>query len=219
MSDWWPVIWPWLAYASLLAASVVGLLLNILGLPGLWLIVIAAVAYAWLFGFALIGIGTLAALLCLGIAAEVVEFVAGAAGARSAGGSKRGMAGAIVGGLVGGLVGTPIVPVLGTIVGAILGTFVGNYVVELGVGRSHGDSARISYGAAKGRFWGMIYKSLFGIAMTIVVAIAALPLASRRLIAPPIVPTSQPAAPIVAANQPEAPTSSLSREAGLATGL
>ena len=199
MSDALHAIAPWLWYALLLVAVLAGLFINIMGLPGLWLIVLAAMLYAWGFGFALIGTWTLLVVFALAVVAEIIEFVAGAAGSKSAGGSKRGMAGAIAGGLVGGIVGSVMIPVpiVGTIVGSVAGTFVGAYVVELGVGRSHGDSLYISAGAAKGRIWGMIWKSTFGVMMGVVIAVMAFPLASRRTVAsppsalPPSMPTTQ----------------------------
>lgn len=196
-------IGPWLWYALLLVTVLAGLFLNIMGLPGLWLIVVAAIAYAWGFGFALIGPWSLAGVFGLAVLAEIVEFVAGAAGSKSAGGSKRGMAGAIAGGLIGGLVGTGMIPVpiVGTIVGSVLGTFAGAYVVELGVGRTHGDSLYISAGAAKGRIWGMVWKSLFGVMMGVLIAVMGLPLSSRRTVAnPPVGPIAPtlPATQVVA---------------------
>lgn len=182
MWDALSAVTPWLWYAVLLCVIVAGLFLNIVGLPGLWLIVVGVVLYAWWFGFALIGWWTIAIIVALGLLAELVEFAAGAAGSKAAGGTKRGMAGAIVGGLVGGLVGTALlpIPIVGTIVGSVLGTFVGSYVIELGINREHGDAMWISYGAAKGRVWGMVFKSVFGVAMGILAAIMGLPLSSRQ---------------------------------------
>lgn len=197
MWDALSAIAPWLWYALLLVVVLAGLFLNILGLPGLWLIVVAAIAYAWGFGFALIGAWTLLTVFALAVLAEIVEFVAGAAGSKSAGGSKRGMAGAIVGGLVGGILGSVLlpIPIVGTVVGSVAGTFAGAYVVEIGVGKSHGDSLYISAGAAKGRIWGMVWKSLFGVVMSAIIAWTALPFASRRTVAnPPAPPLPAPAA-------------------------
>ncbi|RYG75999.1 DUF456 domain-containing protein [bacterium] len=191
---------PWLWYALLLTVVLAGLFLNILGLPGLWLIVVAAIGYAWGFEWMLIGKWTLLIVFALAVFAEIVEFLAGAAGSKSAGGSKRGMAGAVAGGLIGGIVGSVVIPIpiVGTIIGSVAGTFAGAYVVEVGVGKTHGDSLYISAGAAKGRIWGMIWKSLFGVVMAAIIAVAGLPLASKRTVVqpPPTLPvptpTSQP---------------------------
>lgn len=165
----------WLSYLALLLACVAGLFLNLLGLPGIWLIVVAAMLYGWLIGY--IGLWTIVALVLLGVLAELVEFLAGAAGSKSAGGSKRGMAGAVLGGLVGGILGTFIpIPVLGTILGSVAGCFGGAYAVEWYIGKTHGDAARISYGAAKGRIFGLVAKSIFGCAMAATAAIVGLPI-------------------------------------------
>ena len=170
----------WLYYLLLFALLITGLVVNILGLPGLWLMLAAAGAYAWVTLGSYMSWGTLIALLGLAILAEIAEFVAGAAGSKAAGGSKRGMAGAIVGGLVGGIVGSPLLPVLGTIAGACLGAFVGAFVVELSIGRTTQHSVQIGFGAAKGRFWGIVIKSAFGILMLIITMWMSLPGAAAR---------------------------------------
>jgi uncharacterized protein YqgC (DUF456 family) len=186
----------WTYYLILLALCVVGLAVNILGLPGLWLIVAAAVAYAWATAFAHLGLWGLITLVGLALLAELVEFLAGSAGAKAAGGSKRGMAGAVVGGLVGGILGTPFIPipVLGTIIGAVAGSFAGAALVEYAIGRTAGHSFRVGVGAAKGRFWGIVSKSAIGLAMTAVVILFAIPLHGRTpVLLPPGTPTTRPA--------------------------
>lgn len=188
----------WVGYGTLLVACAAGLFLNLLGLPGLWLIVVAAIVYAWLTGFAYLGLWAVAALVLLGLLAELVEFLAGAAGSKQAGGSKRGMAGAIVGGLIGGIAGTFIpIPVVGTVIGSVAGCFIGAYGIEKLIGRPHGQSFAIGYGAAKGRVWGLVFKTLFGCAMAVIAALAGLPVGwfQRSLPAPqPAVQTTQPVA-------------------------
>lgn len=185
---------PWLAYILLLLVMAAGLFLNILGLPGLWLIVISVVAYAWGFGWTYVGAWTIGVVVILGLLAELVEFVAGAAGSKAAGGSKRGMVGAILGGIVGGIVGTPLIPipVVGTIVGSVAGCFIGAYAIEWMVGRSHGEAAVISYGAAKGRVVGLLAKSAFGVLMFLWAAIAAFPIVWTSASVIPTAPTTAP---------------------------
>jgi uncharacterized protein len=185
----------WLYYVLLLVLCVVGLFINILGLPGLWLIVASYGAYAWVtWGREYVGLTSIIVIIVLALLAELVEFAAGAAGSKAAGGSKRGMIGAVVGGLVGGIVGTPIFPVVGTIVGACLGSFAGAFLIEVAIGRTHEDSLKIGVGAAKGRFVGIIGKLAFGIAMLFVALIAAIPTGGKTTpaLAPATVPTSAP---------------------------
>lgn len=186
---------PWIGYIVLLVIIVAGLFVNILGLPGLWLIVLGVVLYAWSTGFEYIGWWSIGIVIALGLIAELVEFFAGAAGSAKAGGSKRGMAGAIVGGLVGAIVGTPVFPVIGTIAGSILGCALGAYLIEWSIGKTHGESINISVGAAKGRFVGLVAKSAFGIAMGLIAAIAGFPLqlgGGKPAATPATLPTTNP---------------------------
>jgi hypothetical protein len=167
----------WVYYLALFTLLLTGLFVNLLGLPGLWLMLASAAAYAWVTKWNYVGWQSLTVLLVLAIIAEVVEFVAGSAGAKKAGGSVRGMLGAIVGGLLGGFFLTFLVPIpiIGTIVGVCVGTFLGAWGVELMVGKEMDQSVQIGLGAAKGRLVGTLLKSLFGVTMLIVAMITAWP--------------------------------------------
>jgi hypothetical protein len=170
---------PWLLYALLAAACVVGLLVNILGLPGIWLIPLATIVYALLpWTGVTIGAWPILAIIAIGVVAELAEFLAGAAGSAKAGGSKRGMLGAIVGGIVGAIGGQIVIPIplLGAIIGAFVGSFIGSYVIEFAwVRRTHADSLRIGVGAVKGRVIGVAIKTFCGAVMTIVALVAGWP--------------------------------------------
>jgi hypothetical protein len=200
--------WDWLYYVALIAALFTGLFVNILGLPGLWLMVAAHAAYGWATGWNVhVGWSSLIIITSLALLAEGVEFIAGAAGSKAAGGSKRGMAGAIIGGIIGGLVGSPIFPIVGTIIGAVAGAGLGAFLVEMGVGRTHEQSMQIGIGAAKGRFWGILAKSLFGLAMLFVSLITALPTGTAPAALPPALPTTRPGMSPVVVPEPAAPPS------------
>src|SRR3954454_9041602 len=94
----------WLYYFLVLIVSITGLLLNILGLPGLWLMVGAFASYAWMTSqHRYVGVASVVTLVVLGLIAEALEFLAGAAGSKAAGGRTRGMIGAVVGALIGGI--------------------------------------------------------------------------------------------------------------------
>lgn len=193
----WYVLLEWVYYVFLLALLVTGWLLNILGLPGLWLMLLSHISYGLATGWGnYVGWESVIAIFVLCVLAEIVEFVAGAAGSAKAGGSKRGMLGAIVGGLVGGIIGTVIlpVPVLGTIVGAVGGSFAGAAGIERMINPDNQRAIDIGIGAAKGRFWGILIKSGFGLVIGLVSAIAAIPLwGTVRLNATPTtIPASQP---------------------------
>ena len=197
----------WLYYTVLLAVYVAGLALNVLGLPGLWLMVVGHVGYGWWTGWGLhVGWASVLWLTGLAAGAEIFEFVAGAAGSKSAGGGKRSMVGAIVGGLVGALAFTPLipVPVVGTVVGAVVGAGLGASALEFTAGRrdpAHAGLAhwrrlgQVGVGAAKGRLWGIVGKTAFGLAMLVVGAATAVPLG--RATPAPAPPTTVPAAAVV----------------------
>ncbi|HVT88011.1 MAG TPA: DUF456 domain-containing protein [Tepidisphaeraceae bacterium] len=165
----------WLWYLLLLLASVVGLLVTILGLPGLWLMMASFACYAWLTGWDhYVGWASMGTLLGLGIVAEVMELVAGAAGSKAAGGRYRGMIGAVVGAFFGGILFSFIpVPVVSTIAGACFGAFLGAAILELS-DRDFRHALRVGWGAAKGRFWGIIIKLSIGMLMLLIIMAAAI---------------------------------------------
>jgi uncharacterized protein YqgC (DUF456 family) len=137
-------------YVLLILVLLIGWFVNILGLPGLWLMVIGLAGYAFATGWNVyVGWPSIIALVVLALAAEAIEFLAGAAGSAAAGGRKRGVAGAIIGGFVGGIVGTPILPIIGTIVGACAGAFIGAALMEF-TDQDAAHSLRVGLGAAQG---------------------------------------------------------------------
>ena len=173
-----PAVMVWVYYLLLLLISVAGLFLTILGLPGLWLMVGAHAIFMAVTGVNVhVGWPSVVTLLVLGLLAEILEFAAGAAGSKAAGGRKRGMFGAIVGALVGGLVISFLlpIPIVGTIVGACFGAFVGAALMEL-TDREFMHAMRVGLGAAKGRLWGIVIKLLIGATMLVIIIIAAIPL-------------------------------------------
>jgi uncharacterized protein YqgC (DUF456 family) len=166
----------WLYYILLLLIGLCGLFVTLLGLPGLWLMVAACAGYAWVTKWNIyVGWPSMIALLALAVLAEVVEFFAGAAGSKAAGGRTRGMIGAVVGAVIGGLALSPVFPVVGTIFGACLGAFIGAALLEF-YDRDARHALRVGMGAAKGRFYGIVGKLAFGVVMFLIILIAALPL-------------------------------------------
>lgn len=163
-----------LAGVVYLVLTLVAVALVIAGLPGVWTLALAAVVTQalWpdLLGWWVVGTAIGVALL-----AEVVDLVAGAAGAKAAGGSKSAALGAIVGALLGAVAGTIFIPVpiLGTLVGAVVGAGLGAGLVERGVHQKRwGDSARVARGAATGRLVAIVVKGGLAAALGIALAIA-----------------------------------------------
>jgi uncharacterized protein YqgC (DUF456 family) len=189
----------WLYYVLLATVLLTGLCLNLFSLPGNWLMLLAVAGYAWLTGWRYIGWITLLVLLVVAVAGEIVEFFAAGAGAKKAGGTIWGTIGALLGGLIGGftLTGLVPIPILGTLVGLILGTFMGAMGAELLLGKGEvQSSAVIGVGAAKGRFWGTIWKLAFGVVILIGGLAVAIPIGGKAAGVPsaptPAPPVAQP---------------------------
>jgi len=114
------------------AAMGLGLLGSVLpGLPGVPLIFISALVYAFSTGFEVVG-GWIIALLGLFAAlALVADFVGTSYGARRFGASNWGTAGGAIGGIVGALVGLLFLGIgslFGLILGSVGGVFLGEYL-------------------------------------------------------------------------------------------
>ncbi|MHB8955910.1 MAG: DUF456 family protein [Pirellulaceae bacterium] len=129
-----------LAPVILVSVLVVGWILTLLSLPGIWLMVVAVALYSlavpdeWRIDVSWLVVGVVLGVAVLG---EVLETLTVAMGTSRAGGSKRaallGLCGSIGGGLVGAFVGLPI-PVVGSVLALVLfaaaGAMFGAYVGE-----------------------------------------------------------------------------------------
>lgn len=168
----------------LVIASVVSWLLNLVGLPGNWLIVLCGGLYAQ-FGPAMgrtdIDFKIVITLAILALCGELIELGAGAVGTKKAGGSKRGAVLALIGSLIGGtlglFVGSPI-PVIGPIVAAVvfagLGALAGAVLGERWKGRDLEESLRVGEAAFWSRLLGTLGKVLIGGVMLVLVLVAVL---------------------------------------------
>lgn len=183
----------WVYYLILLCVLVAGLLLNTMTLPGLWVMVLGTGAYAWLTDFSYAGTWTLIVMVVLGLIAELIEFVAGGAGAKGAGGTIWGFVGALVGSLIGGIAFGGVIPVIGVIFGVCIGAAIGAFTVEYLIDPDAGKSWRIGVGAFKGRLLGIIIKLGFGIVLFLIAAIACWPWGGRLVTSVPTVGSPIPA--------------------------
>lgn len=167
----------WIYFLLLLGIDVIGLVLAAFTLPGLWLMLGAAAVYALLTHGAYLGFKSLVALLALALLSEAAEFFLGGSGAKKAGASGWGIAGALLGGLVGGifLTGFIPIPVVGTIIGICLGSFAGAFTIEVIMGKPVHQSFHIGVGAFKGRLYGIASKLAIGIVMFGITIPAAFP--------------------------------------------
>ena len=157
-------------------------LVTAVGLPGTWLIIglaalIDLVELSWRDGGEpIFGIWAFVIAIVIASIAEVVEFVAGAAGAKAGGATRRGTFGALVGGFAGGIVGTFLIPIplIGTLIGAALGAAGGALVGELSRGGVKlRETVRPATGVAAGRIAGTVLKLGFAVAILIQLSIAA----------------------------------------------
>lgn len=162
-----------MAYALLVVAQVLGLLLIPFGLPGTWVQVLGLVGFAALTDFTVVGAVPIVAVLVLAVVGEVVEFVLGGRYARKYGGSRRSAWGAILGGLVGAFVGVPIF-LVGSVVGAFVGAFAGAALLELTRAPDARAALRVGWGAFVGRMVATAAKSAIGVAIAAVALLTAL---------------------------------------------
>ena len=161
---------------ALVLLNTVWFVLVLLRLPGIWLMALSTGLVAWWrWDEGMFSVWTLVAVLVLAFLSEVLEFVAGAAGTKKMGGSARGAVAAMAGGVVGALAGTVLVPVpvFGSLIGAIGGAALGAWAVELMSGRRMHEAVRSGAGAGIGTMAGAVIKLGFGVAVWLVIAVAA----------------------------------------------
>jgi len=176
-----------LAILVALLFSILGigcLVLVVIGLPGTWVLIGLAVGVELLDHYYLEGVdpvtfgwGTIGACAGIALVGEAIEALAGAAGTKAGGGSRRGMVGAIVGGLVGAIVFTPLIPIpiVGTLIGALLGTFAGAVIAERtgDEGRDTQAALRAAGGATVGRLLGTVTKAVIATTLWVVLCVGA----------------------------------------------
>jgi uncharacterized protein YqgC (DUF456 family) len=171
-----------LAAIALVLVALAGWISQLVGLPGNWVVVLAAAVYAWALpgdGRPAIGWNTVIALAALAVLGEVIEFAAGALGVTKAGGSRRGallaLVGSLIGAMVGIFVGLPI-PIVGSLAAAIifggLGAMAGAILGESWKGRDFESGLEIGKAAFIGRTLGTVAKLLVGGVMIVVLLVA-----------------------------------------------
>jgi uncharacterized protein len=177
--------WQWYLLTTLvLAASTIAWLSNLLALPGNWIVVALAAAVAFLATPPeTITLGWPGVLVLVGLAAfgELVEFLAGAAGAAKSGASRRSIVlsivGTFIGGILGAILGLPI-PIIGSLVASLLGgaagAFVGAYLGEQMIRKTTAESLAAGRGAFIGRLLGVAGKLCVGAVMLVALGVAML---------------------------------------------
>ena len=131
----WTILW-WLLSGLIVIAGLAGTVVP--ALPGVPLVFLGLFVGAWIGNFETIAWVTIGVLAVLTLIAWVVDFVAGAAGARYLGASSRAFWGATIGAIAGIFFG---------VVGMLLGPFIGAVLGELSGGSNVVQSGRAGLGA------------------------------------------------------------------------
>ncbi len=155
--------------------TLIGVALVIVGLPGVWMLALTAVVVQAIWP-GLLGWWFVGGVVGIAVAAEITDLIAGAAGAKAAGGSKSAALAAIIGAIIGAVAGTVFIPVplLGTIAGAVVGAGVSAGLVERGVHQKKwGDSARVARGAATGRLLAIVIKGALAVVAGVVLVVGS----------------------------------------------
>ena len=162
-----------------LIAMFVGLVGSVLpALPGVTLIFISALVYAFFTGFEVVGGLVLGLLALFAVLALVADFVGTSYGARRFGASNWGTAGGAIGGILGALVGLLFLGIgslFGLILGSVGGVFLGEYLRR----RRHGtpdqgtDGPRVRPARAEGNDWRRTGRAAGGVFVGYLIGAAA----------------------------------------------
>ena len=134
-----------LVYILLGILAVGGVVLTLFSLPGVWLVYIAIVILAFMGGFAVITPVILIALFFLSLLSTFIDNITVALGAKTMGGSKYGVIGAVIGLMLGSIIGG----IAGMLIGSFLGASLGEYLFSK-------NDAHNSLKAGLGSFIGIV---------------------------------------------------------------
>ncbi|KAA5539499.1 DUF456 domain-containing protein [Roseiconus nitratireducens] len=182
ISEWLEPTGALLLALTLVLACTVAWLSNLVALPGNWLAVLLIAIYAWLGptdGIFAIGLTMVLVTFVVALVGELIEFAAGAVGARKAGASRKStmyaIIGSMVGAILGAIVGIPI-PVVGSVLAAILfggvGASAGAMYGEWSDGRPWRENWTIGQATFWGRTFGTLGKFAAGFVILIIVCFA-----------------------------------------------
>lgn len=183
-AGWFETTGTVLLVLGLIAVCCVSWLSNLIALPGNWICVLLVALYAWLGpqdGRAAIGAGIVLACFVCALVGELIEFAAGAMGAKRAGASGKStlysIIGSVVGAIAGAVIGVPI-PVIGSVLAAILfggaGAAVGAMYGEWTDGRNWRENWTVGQSTFWGRTFGTLGKFACGFVIVILILIASI---------------------------------------------
>jgi uncharacterized protein YqgC (DUF456 family) len=159
----------WLLFGTILLTA---LPIQILGLPGNWLLVADALFLFWFAGPDWISASTVIVLAAMALLGEVTEFWTAASGARTDVPIKGVVAASILGALVGGVLGAPVLFGLGAIPGMAVGAWSAVFLTALFNGYGPGKASEAAVGALVGRLKGTAAKVVICAAMIAVIIVS-----------------------------------------------
>jgi uncharacterized protein len=174
---------PDLPEGTLLVVTLIAMFVGLVGsvlpaLPGVTLIFISAIVYAFSTGFEVVGGLVLALIGLFAVLALVADFVGTSYGARRFGASNWGTAGGAIGGIVGALAGLLFLGIgslFGLIIGSVAGVFLGEYLRR----RRHGtpdqgpDGPRVRPARSEGDDWRRTGRAAGGVFVGYLIGAAA----------------------------------------------
>uniref|UniRef100_A0A7C4AI06 DUF456 domain-containing protein n=1 Tax=Fundidesulfovibrio putealis TaxID=270496 RepID=A0A7C4AI06_9BACT len=152
--------------------------LNILSLPGNWVMLALAWFWDWTHPGLNLGWGYYLPLAAMAVAGEVIEFAAQYVGGKKYGSSSKGNIGAFIGAVAGAIFCAPFLLGLGALFGAVGGAYVGCYVFERMHGRPSAEAWHAAKGAMLGRVLGFVVKIGLGGGMLALIARSVWPKAA-----------------------------------------
>lgn len=166
----------WLAALLLTVVNGVSVALNLLLMPGNWIMVASLCIFLLVAGDPQTGPSWITVLIVAALAGlgELAEMLTGSVKAAKAGATRRAMVLSLVGSFALALAGTFLVPVpivgtaVGAIAGAALGAFIGAWVGEVWAGTDTEQRNAISQAAMTGRLQGMLIKLTIGAAIFVI---------------------------------------------------
>jgi len=141
--------------------------LNLVSLPGNWLMLGVLCLAAALDPQARIVWSFVGRMALIALAGEIFEFAAQIIGGKRGGASKAGNFGGVIGSILGAILGVPFGFGLGGIVGALIGAWLGCYAVERLRQAAPGHAAQAAWGAFWGRGFGLVGKTAAGAAIIV----------------------------------------------------
>lgn len=144
-----------LVQIGLTILAFLGVIISFVGLPGVFLVLLAAILLGLITDFSAISVNALIILGVISVLSTFVDNIAMILGANKFGGSKWGMAGAIIFAIIGLFILGP----LGVILGALVGAFVAEFVIYKNVNKA----SLVSIGTFIGFLAGTIIKLIITI--------------------------------------------------------